>query len=559
MNNIIRLALVAIYPLIILITFIPFFKKYRDTIIKNHKALIINAFLAFIIIAAGLLVFFHYEDTIYAYDYAGHWIRALTLRQTFYENPSQILSTVYQSMNYADYSYLPALFGLPFIIINQSYAFFALTNLSIFLLPAFFVLEVCYMEQGKHHSLPLIALLALYPSYLTLFYGKVDCCGLYFLAIAYALIILPDFETNSLSDNLVINLCAFLAIFLRRWYLYSVICLYFSYLIKWFFVKDKQLRDLCKLLSSGIIALLIALLFFRPFIINSLTNNFAEAYAFYDREGKIAALINYLSLPVLLIALSGAYRLFKERKELLVINLLSIILPCALIWRIQSFEFHHYYCFLINIAILFTYGLDWIFNQRVVAIIITIVLLAQSLLIYNDSYNILGFSTIKKTPEILENKNALIELSQYIKAIEPDENYSAFLATGTYGVLTDDLLRNALLPDIDFPNIDSAVFDLRDGLPANLQYIKYIIVSEPTLYSDREFQHMFDIIKEAVQGVEGVCELYQPIKKFQLTDKVKVIVYERIGDYTEATKKYFYDEIMKYYPDKADFFSYLLD
>ena len=190
---------------------------------------------------------------------------------------------------------------------------------------------------------------------------------------------------------------------------------------------------------------------------------------------------------------------------------------------------------------------------------LTILLLAQSLLIFNDRYNIPGFSTIKKTPEILENKEALIELSQYIKTIEPDENYSAFLATGTYGILTDDLLRNALLPDIDFPNIDSAVFDLRDGLPANLQYIKYIIVSEPTLYSDREYQHMFDIIKTAVQEAEGVCELYQPLKKFQLNDEVEVIIYERIGDYTEATKKYFYDEIMKYYPDKADFFSYLLD
>lgn len=559
MNNLIRLALVAIYPLVLLITFIPLYQKYRDTIIDNFRTILLNSFLAFGIIALGLLVFFHYEDTIYAYDYAGHWIRALSLRRAFFENPAQILSMVYQSMNHADYSYLPALFGLPLIIINQSYTFFALSNLAIFLLPTFVVLMICYLAHRKQRSLPLIAFLALYPGYLTLFYGKVDCCGLYFLAIAYALIILPDFKDITAIDNLVINLCAFLAIFLRRWYLYSVVALYLSYLIKWFFVKDKQVRDIYKLLSSGIIALIIALCFFRPFIFNSLTNNFAEAYAFYDREGKIAAFINYLSLPILLIALLGAYRLLKERKELLVINLLAIILPCALIWRIQSFEFHHYYCFLINVAILFACGLDQLYQQRSIAIVLTILLLAQSLLIFNDRCNIPGFSTIKKTPEILDNKEALIELSQYIKTIEPDENYSAFLATGTYGVLTDDLLRNALLPDIDFPNIDSAVFDLRDGLPANLQYIKYIIVSEPTLYSDREYQHMFDIIKTAVQEAEGVCELYQPLKKFQLNDEVEVIIYERIGDYTEATKKYFYDEIMKYYPDKADFFSYLLD
>ena len=169
MNNLIRLALVAIYPLVLLITFIPLYQKYRDTIIDNYRIILLNSFLAFGIIALGLLVFFHYEDTIYAYDYAGHWIRALSLRRAFFENPAQILSMVYQSMNYADYSYLPALFGLPLIIINQSYTFFALSNLAIFLLPTFVVLMICYLARRKQRSLPLIAFLALYPGYLTLF------------------------------------------------------------------------------------------------------------------------------------------------------------------------------------------------------------------------------------------------------------------------------------------------------------------------------------------------------------------------------------------------------
>ena len=85
-----------------------------------------------ILIALGLFIFFHIEDTIYAYDYAGHWVRALTLKKFFYENPSIILETVYNSMNTSDYSYLPALFGLPLILIKESYLFFSLSNLLLF-------------------------------------------------------------------------------------------------------------------------------------------------------------------------------------------------------------------------------------------------------------------------------------------------------------------------------------------------------------------------------------------------------------------------------------------
>lgn len=557
MRNILRLLLISIYPIIIIGSFIFIYNKYKNTIKNKYKAIVFNSLIPTILIALGLFIFFHIEDTIYAYDYAGHWIRTLTLKKFFYENPSIILETVYSSMNTSDYSYLPALFGLPLILIKESYFFFSLSNLLLFLLPTFLLLNILYFHYiNKNNYLPSLIILAFYPLYLTLFYGKVDCSGLFFIILAYSLVILPDFEDIKLVDNILVNFCLFLAIFLRRWYLYSAVCLYLSYLIKWLFYKNKKPIDLLKLLSSGIILLIVILLFFNGFATRVLTNNFDEAYAFYNHQHKLYSFINFISPIICIISILG---LIKLKKELLVINIISIVIPCLMIWKIQSFEFHHYYVFLFNLIVLFTNGLIYLINKNIkLSYLIVVLLLIQSIGVYLP-YNVPLFTNIKKQPEILGDKKELIKLSEYIKSIEPDENTTAFLATGAYGIITDDLLRNALLPNLDGPNIDSAVFDIRDGFPRDFQYIRYIIISDPIAYTDNNYQHMFDIISDAIVNNEEISSIYIPIYTTELYDTYTITVYEKVGEYTPTMKKYFYTQMLKYYPDKADYFSYILD
>ncbi|MDO4499724.1 MAG: hypothetical protein Q4B60_00450 [Erysipelotrichaceae bacterium] len=560
MNNIIRLLLLSIYPIIILLSGLIVYRKYKDTLRNNYKNILFNSLLAAIIIAVGLVVFFKKENTIYAYDYAGHWIRALTLRLKFFENPKEILPLVYSSMNNMDYSFLPALFGLPFILLNQSYTFFALTNLLIFLLPTFVLLQIAYFKYlNKNRYIPLVTLLVVYPLYLTLFYGKVDCSGLLFITLGYLLVILPDFKEIDNVDNLAVNLFMFLAIFLRRWYLYSAVCFYLSYFIKWLFHKEKKFTDLFKLLSSGIVLLIVCLLFFRPFMINTLTNNFDEAYAFYNHDGKILSFINNISPIICVISVIGLFVLFKKDRSLLVINIVSIVVPCLMIWKIQSFEYHHYYIFLLNIIILFVIGIEYLSKVKYAQYLLIVLLLIQPLTIFTYMGNNYIFTNIRKNPEVLENKYKLMEISEYIKSVEPDDTFTAFLSGGAYGIITDDLLRNAMLPDIDFPNIDSAVFDIRDGFPKDYQYIKYIITVDPMVYTDRNYQHMFDIISDAIINYELISSIYHPIYENTLETGHNITVYERISDYTPEMKKYFYNEMLKYYPDKADYFSYILD
>ena len=559
MRNLYRLLLISIYPIIILISFIFIYRKYKSTIKNNCKLIFLNSLIPTIVIAIGLIIYFHFEDTIYAYDYAGHWIRALTLKKYFYEDPTIILKTVYNSMNVADYSYLPALLGLPLILINESYLFFALSNLILFLLPTFVLLNILYFHYlSKNKFIPSLIILIFYPLYLTLFYGKVDCSGLFFIILAYSLVILPKYNNVDIMDSLYVNVCLFLAIFLRRWYLYAVLCLYLSYFIKWLFYKNKKSKDLIKLLLSGIFLLLIILIFFRDFVSRVLGNNFEEAYAFYNHPHKLNSFINYFSPLIILISSFGIIKLFKTNKVLLIINIISIVLPCLMIWKIQSFEYHHYYIFLFNIIILFSYGFIYLFKFHISYLLIAL-LLFQSLNIYLPFKNNFLFTSIKKQPEVLEDKKELIKLSEYIKSIEPDQNTTAFLATGTYGIITDDLLRNALLPSLDGPNIDSAVFDIRDGFPRDIQYIKYIIVSDPITYTDKNYQHMFDIITDAIKNNEQIAKIYKPIYSIKLYDLYTITIYERIGEYNLEMKEYYYQQMLKYYPDKSAYFAYILD
>ena len=562
MTSILKIIILLIYPSVLLLSFFLFYRKYKNIIKNYYLNIIINSIVISLIVCFGLLVFFHFEDTIYAYDYAGHWIRALNLRQMFFDNPANILPTVYNSMNYANYSCLPALFELPLMLIKTSYKWFSLVNYVLFLLPTIAVLQVLYFKYfNKNKYLPILLTIIIYPLYLTLFYGKVDCSGLLFITLAYSLVVIPDFDEIDMIDNLAINLFAFLAIFLRRWYLYSIVCLYISYFIKWLFYKNKKASDLLKMLSSGIVLLVVALIFFVPFILNSLNNNFEETYAFYNNDGKLLSFINNVSPLICALSLIGCIKLFKNNKALLFANVVSIIVPCLLIWRIQSFEYHHYYIFLFNVIVLFVCGLSVIENyNKIINIVLIALLTGQPFIIFSGLKNTMPlFTDIRKSPEVLEDKNELISLSEYVRSIEPDNNTSAFLSAGSYGIITDDLLRNALLPDLNAPVIDSAVFDIRDGFPRDMQYIKYVITVDPIVYTSQEYQHMFDVISNGIKNNKEISSIYNPIHSTKLYDKYTVTVYERVGEYTDDIKEYFYKEMLKYYPDKEEFYSYIID
>jgi len=554
-----RVLLVCIYPAILFLSFYLVYKKdkYKKAIKENIKPLLINTLVICLIISLGIIIFFHFEDTIYSYDFAGHWTRALTLRQYFFEDYSSILRVVYNSMNYDDYSFLPALFGLPFIIINTSYSFFCLSNFIYFLLPTIILLEIVYFTKYQNKYLPSIIFLLFYPLYFCIFFGEVDGIGLFFILMMYILIFFEDYENISIKDNLIVNLYAFNAMFLRRWYLYVLVAFYLCYFIKYLvYYKRKFINiDFLKIISSGLLMLCVVLLFFRPFLLNALNNNYSESYAFYDRDGKFLWLINFYSILIWLVTLFGIYKSFIKNKLLTIIQIIMVAIPIVLFWRIQSFEYHHYYQITLNILLFFIDGIASIKKKTILAFI-SVVLLIQTLSIYIVDYKIPGFTSLKKRPEVNSQKEAITNFSNYLYVLCEENKYS-YMATGSK-TFNDDIVRNSKLPDLDMPNIDSAVLDLRDGFPRNFKYIDFVIVSDPIQYYDKDYQHIYDVITNAIKNEPIVSSNYTKVYSTKIYN-FTVEIYQRTGEYTEEMKQYFYDEMLKIYPDKADFFSYILD
>ena len=75
---------------------------------------------------------------------------------------------------------------------------------------------------------------------------------------------------------------------------------------------------------------------------------------------------------------------------------------------------------------------------------------------------------------------------------------------------------------------------------------------------DENYQHMYKIISDAIMYDDTTSSNFEKVNEFMLKDNIKVYVYEQVGDYTNKMKEYFFNKMLEYYPDKADYFSYIL-
>ena len=572
LRNVLRLMQIGIYPFILFFSFYILYqnKDYKFVIKNNYKKIILNTSLFALIGALAIFVFFYFEDTIYTYDYAGHWQRSLELRQLFFENPSLIFSKVYESMNHSDYSHLPALFGLGLTIWNTSYGYFCLCIFIYFLLPTTVLLQIIYFKYcNKYNYLPLFVFVCFYPLYLTIFYGEIDVVGIFFLLMIDMLVLIPNFKDLTYKDNILVNLYAFIAIFLRRWYLYPLVFTYIALFVKYLInykanlFSKESFADLLKIISSGILMLFVILIFFMPFFKRVVFNNFSEAYSYYDRPGKLISFINFYSPIILLISLLGFYQLIKVKKyKESFIFIILLFCPTLMFWSIQSFEYHHYFISTIPIIFLFVIGLLYILNQynKLIGMICLLLLIIQSIGIFTIPQPIKTFpliSNIRKQPIRLEYKEEVIDMALLLKSLLVNDWQSAYIASGN-STFNDSIIRNSILPDLDMPYIDSAVLDLRDGFPKDIEYIQYIITIDPILYSDQNYQHIYDILSNAIWHEPLISKAYKEIYQTEI-DGLKVQLYEKVEDYTPEMKQYFYDQMISFYPDKTDFFAYILE
>ena len=549
-----------IYPLFVCgMLFYVIKSKFLNTFKKNFKNILINLLIILLIGIVGILVFFHFEkDAVYVYDNAGYYVKSLEILQMFWQEPSKLFLKVFNTINNSDYSYLPSLFNFYGLMINNSYAFYCVINFIIFLLPTIVLLLLMYYKNFDNKLVPVFTFIGFYPLWLTLFYGRVDCLGLFPLLIFYIIILFTDFERINWVDTLILNILTLLLMFERRWYLYALVGAYLAYLIKAIYnayQNKKYLNNAIKFVLSGLLALVILLVFFNGFIQNVMLTNNAEAYAYYNHSGKLLAVINFYSIIVCVVSLFGSIKLFNNNKMLLIQLFIMLIIPTMMFWITQSFDLHHYLIICLPILFLFVHGFEQI-TIKYINIVIILLLLIQTIFIFIPT-RIPGFTTAKRLVNPNPYKEGLYDVADYLCGISKNEGIYAYVATGN-NEFCDDAIRNVLLPNVDFPNMVSYIFDIRDGFPRDFGSIKYFVLSDPIFYMDEDYQHMYKIISDAIMHDDITSSNFEKVNEFDLKDNVKVYVYEQVGEYTNKMKEYFFNKMLEYYPDKADYFSYIL-
>lgn len=564
-----RLIMVSIYPIIILFTFFRVYKvpKYKKAITNNYKYIIINTLV--ITIAASILfyVFFSLEDWIYDFDYVGHWYRALLMKEKFFLDPFGIPEFLHNSLNNEIYySHLIAFFQIPVVIMNDSYGFFCFGSFIYFYVPVFILLSILYYTYfDKYKYLPLIIGVSFFQMYLCFFDGETECFGSFFIIAAFMLTIFRNFDEINWIDNLSINLFGYILIFGRRFYLYALVTIYLCYFIQYLsyynfkVFNKKAMHDLFKIVSSGLPLLVACITIYNPFFIRVITNNYGEAYAYNNKPGKILALIGTFTPIIVIIAVYGLY-LSLKKKEKIVFNLQMIILvlvPVILFWHVQSFELHHYYLISFPFILFFTCGLYEIINKRkAVGYLLCLFMLCQSASVFLTNEYIPFSSIWHRVPKNYPNKKEIVELSNKLRELTSDGSY-IFMATGD-GLVNYSVLESAVLPNLNQPNFLTSTYDIRDGFPVNLKYCKYVLISNPILYREKNIQQMYDVITQAITEKTCVSEIYELVYNQEI-DGTIYSVYQRTGEYNDEIKEFFYSQMISRYPNNMDIFKGILD
>lgn len=546
-----KLLIFAIYPLILMSIFYKFYQiDELKKIIKNkYKIILINTLIFILFTTVLVFIYFKFEDKIYQRDYSGYWVKSLEFKQILNTNPLDIFNKLYNSMLHYDYTYLPNLYLVFLMNFFSSFKSFVLSIALTFIAPLTVIIQLIYFTFNKkdnfyHNHLIIVIMIIFYPLYFNILNGNVDVVGLIFIA---SLFLISFYD----QEGLFINFLVFNLIFLRRWYLFYVVAYYIYLFIKTIININKN--SLIKFLKTFIPLTIVLIIFFNPYLIRLFTNNFKEAYEFYNQPNKLMNLINFYSPIISIITIISIYYL-KNKKNLILFFVVTTIIPYILIARIQSLGFHHYHLMNLNILIIL---IIFFLNIKKISYILLVILSVQSLLIYQE-IKIPLFTQIKKIPEIMEYKKDIQNLTNYLETISSEEWQSSYIASGDYN-FNDDLIRNANLPVLtNRVKIESNVLDLRDGFPKDLKHINYVLITKPTLYLNQKYQKTYDIITNAILNEKLFSDTYQKIKEFKING-VDVLIYERVKDLSYEQKLYFYNEMIKHYPNHQDYFKYILD
>lgn len=515
-----------------------FFRRLKkDSLTKNETALMIGAW----VLTTAVTVFCAFKSSaVYTYDFAIYHERAALYINLLKSDPAALCGRLYTSFG-TDYSGLPSLFAMPFmLLLGNSRAVYVL-SLSIYSLAAYFILFVTVKKLSPAPMKNFIILILEFPlmTFLTLKgFPDVGCT-----AIGAAAIYIYLFsEEKGYADGFfsgVLLACGFL---FRRYFMMFVIGFGAAVIIDCLpKKKNRFIFPFFCLLGMGGTMLLP---FQKLMVKNLLMRNYGDAYSYYQMGAavNIEFLIKAFGGLLILGLLIGFIILRKDRNAVFCAVGLAVTLTAFLLT--QSPGKHHMSIFMTWALIIMITVNGFVLSKvkKASAVLLTAAVIQSAVcFVPGEKFPLFHNMLIKPDIESSENLESYKTVSDFLTA-NLKENEKAYVlgVSDKFSESKLEAVNFSLTGELKAPALlTAAIVDSRDRLPEEFFDVKYIVVTDPIQYErGEEYQQVVKIPAQMLLSSEGWGQAFERLDiTCTLDDGTKVYIYERIRDVTPEERR----------------------
>lgn len=552
----------------------------------SKKEIIVNLALAF----AAILIAYSFnirENYIYYWDHSTYWIKSLEAFKICNGSLPIAIKNIFNSIYYDDYNLLQGmLMALLLKVLGNQYLSYILVIYIQFLIPTSFVGMIIIKNLLKRYSS--IEIESYYIFGCNLFFvwfwqpalnGYADMAAVLLIALCILITFSMDFCSFNPTKSILISVMLLGSMLLRRYFAYWVV----GYSCGIFIIALIQMKrfgwNKIKLSISSIIKNFIVIygimsvilvVFFKPFLVRSLFNNYDIAYQAYntsDFYNKVLELVKYMGIIYGLAVLCIVCYSVRKKKYLdeVLFLLISSCTSVFIFYRTQNMGIQHYYIISVQMLILIVLGICILagivgrFSKIVFFAGVALYMLnfahGTSLLTGVLQKSFIWSDYIYK-PKQRDDMEEILLLKKYIQDITPERE--GVYVIGSSVIMTSDILSCSYLPNLtpDLNILGASQVDLRDGFNTSFFDAKVIACATPAQYHlSPETQRVTGILTDEFENENSpIRKNYILGNSFVIDNGVKVNVFIKTEDFTKTEVEYLANKFDEYYSEYPELF-----
>ena len=564
-------------------------RRLIDLLYEHKEALL--ALILFLIMANLFTVYFvSNEHFLYYWDLSNYWAKLSYISDTFIKDPYGALRTIYYSVQYDDYNYLPAFLLMPFsFLLGNSRLAYIILILNILGFAAI-ISSVSLHRKVSGLVGPRLAIsppvsvgiILLLPNFWDpILNGLVDVGGILIINVILLLYLNNSFPRQTTRALVLIGFLIPMLILYRRWYAYWGLSFYIALLLEtgimisliYRFKRENYARMLLNIFIPISISALFLFIVATPFAFKIAKTNYADIYSAYRWSNTLfqsfMVVINYFGLFYFSLFLLGAVYAINNRdiRAFSMLLLLQWLIIVLLFSRTQDFGSHHLYMLLPTMLLFSSLFISRLMIKSaslklvvVCGVMVLFVLnflaaLSSKQLWYTKSYPGI-FTSIRHPSLVRYDINEIDRMLSVLTGLLTDPNDRVYVLASSI-ILNSSILDSSYLSlnrhgEIARKVLSTRDVDKRDGFPQQLLTAKYVVVGDPIQYHLRpQDQRVVGIPAESVLTQRNIGTSFVKLPyEFNLDDGVRAYIYQRTRRFNDSDLDYLSELFKKFYPDR---------